>query len=67
MVNGNNKKSSWINFRYFAVHEPETLAIASFTDQLLGDLIGMAREWDIEHQLKINTIQDNTLLVTKTL
>ena len=66
MVNGNNKKWLQVNFRYFAVYEPGTLAIASFTDQLLKDLIGTAREQDVEYQLKINTVQDNTSLVTKT-
>jgi len=35
-------------------------------DQLLEDLIGTAREQDVEYQLKINTVQDNTSLVTKT-
>src|SRR3954447_16251545 len=43
------------------------LAIASFMDQLLEDLIGAAKEQDMEYQLEINIVQDNTSLVTKTL
>ncbi len=43
------------------------LATASFTDQLLKDLISVAKERDVEYQRKINTVQDNTSLVTKTL
>ena len=35
-------------------------------DQLLEDLIGTARGRDVKHQLEINTVQDNTSLVTKT-
>ena len=43
------------------------MAITTSRDQLLGDLISAARERDVEHQLEINTVQDNTSLVTKTL
>jgi len=42
------------------------LATASFTDQLLKDLIGVAKEQDVKYQREINTVQDNTSLVTKT-
>ena len=42
------------------------MATASFTDQLLEDLILAAKEHDVEHQREINTVQDNTSLVTKT-
>src|SRR5579862_1546137 len=42
------------------------LDITSFTDQLLKDLIGAAKEPDTEHQQEINTVRDNTSLVTKT-
>src|SRR5947207_11219112 len=42
------------------------LATASFTDQLLKDLIGVAKERDVKYQQEINTVQDNTSLVTKT-
>src|SRR5437763_9780436 len=42
------------------------LATASFTDQLLKDLLGAAKERDVEYQQEINTVQDNTSLVTKT-
>ena len=43
------------------------LATASFTDQLLKDLLGAAKERDVEYQHEINTVQDNTSLVIKTL
>jgi len=43
------------------------LDITSFTDQLLENLIGAAKERDTEHQQEINTVRDNTSLVTKTL
>jgi hypothetical protein len=48
------------------VSDPGTLDISSFTDQLLKDLIGVAKERDMEHQQEINTVRDNTSLVTKT-
>lgn len=35
-------------------------------DQLLENLLGDARERDSKHQQEINTVQDNTSLVTKT-
>ena len=55
-----------INSRYFAVQEPGTLDTTSFTAQLLQDLIRAAKERDTEHQQEINTVWDNTSLVTKT-
>src|SRR5579859_7549542 len=54
-----------INSRYFAVQESGTLDTTSFTEQLLEDLIGAAKKRDMEHQQEINTIRDNTSLVTK--
>src|SRR5579859_3995318 len=42
------------------------LDTTSFTDQLLEDLIGAAKERDTEHQQEMNTVRDNTSLVTKT-
>jgi len=47
--------------------DPGTLTVSSFSDQLLEDLIGAAKERDTEHQQEINTVRDNTCLVTKTL
>ena len=55
-----------INYSYFAVHEPGTVPVLNFTDQLLENLLGEARERDTKHQREINTVQDNTSLVTKT-
>src|SRR5579859_5209207 len=55
-----------INSRYFAVQESGTLDTTSFTAQLLQDLIRVAKEQDTEHQQEINTVWDNTSLVTKT-
>ena len=48
------------------VHEPGMLPSASFTDSLLKDILGAARRQNEEHQRAINSVQDNTLLVTKT-
>ena len=48
------------------MQEPGTLNTTSFTDQLLEDLIGAAKERNTEHQQEINTVRDNTSLVTKT-
>ena len=33
---------------------------------MLEDLLGAAKDRDLEHQTEINTVQDNTSLVTKT-
>ena len=41
--------------------------MATFTNQLLKDLIGIAKEQDVKYQQEINTVQDNTSLVIKTL
>ena len=46
--------------------EPDALAVSSFSDQLLEDLIGVAKEQDTKYQQEINAVQDNTSLVTKT-
>ena len=43
------------------------LPVSNFTDQLLESLLGAAKEMDSEYQREINTVQDNTSLVTKTL
>ena len=48
------------------MQKPETLNTTSFTDQLLKDLIGAAKERDMKHQQEINTVRNNTSLVTKT-
>ena len=40
--------------------------MSNFTDQLLEDLLGAAMEQDKKYQREINTVQDNTSLVTKT-
>ena len=48
------------------MYQPGILPVSSFTDKLLEDLLSEARERDIKHQLEINTMQDNTSLVTKT-
>ena len=42
------------------------LATSTFADSLLEDLVSAAKERDVEHQREINTVQDNTSLVTKT-
>ena len=42
------------------------LPISNFTDKLLEDLLEEAMERDTKHQREINTVQDNTSLVTKT-
>jgi hypothetical protein len=42
------------------------LEISNFTDQLLEGLLGAANDRDVEHQREINTVHDNTSLVTKT-
>jgi hypothetical protein len=42
------------------------LPVSNFADQLLEDLLGVAMERDKKHQQEINTVQDNTSLVTKT-
>lgn len=48
------------------MHEPGTLPVSNFMDQLLEDLLREAKERDIKHQREINTVQDNPSLVTKT-
>src|ERR1700738_5560749 len=66
MIEGMWINIKYTNVRYFAVHEPGMLATASFTNQLLENLIGVAKQRDVEYQQEINTVQDNTSLVIKT-
>ena len=49
------------------VHEPGTLLVTNFVEQLLTDLINTAEQCYTEYQWEINIVQDNTSPVTKTL